>query len=289
MNLFIFGPGYAASAFVRREGSQFSRIAAAARDPETVPSGMRGLAQIHSFAEGALDDAGRADIERASHILTSVPPDASGDPVLRACGDLIASSRACSWIGYLSSVAVYGDRAGGWVDEDGALDATSERGKWRIAAERSWEGLRRPGRAVHLFRLAGIYGPERNALVNVSQGKAKRLIKPGQVFNRIHVDDIAQIIAATLDRRQPGGAWNVADDEPAAPQDVVSFAAGLLGLPAPPETPFDAAKLTPMAASFYADNKRVANAKVRRELGLTLRYPTYREGLRALHAAGEGR
>jgi nucleoside-diphosphate-sugar epimerase len=289
MRLFVFGMGYTASAFARLHGAKFETIAATVRSQSAAEAIAASGVRPHLFTDGALDDAGRADLVLATHLLISIPPDANGDPVLRACADFIARARDLCWVGYLSSVAVYGDRGGDWVDEDGALDATSARGRQRISAEKDWLDLgRRLGKPTHVFRLAGIYGPGRNALVNLREGKAKRIIKPGQVFNRIHVEDIAHIVAATIDAAHAGGVWNVADDEPAPPQDVVAYAAELLGVTPPPEISFDARALSPMAASFYADNKRIANAKVKEAFGLSLNYPTYREGLRAL-IAREGR
>jgi nucleoside-diphosphate-sugar epimerase len=289
VKLFVFGLGYAARAFIAHAGSRFDAIAATSRDQAKAGAAARIGVSLHRFDGGSLDEAARRDLCEASHVLVSVPPEEDGDPVVRVCAPDLAASGACLWIGYLSSVAVYGDRAGQWVDEGAALDATSARGRLRIAAVGQWLALgRRIARPVHIFRLAGIYGPGRNALDNLRQGRAKRLIKPGQVFNRIHVEDIARILAASIDHPRPGGVWNVADDEPAPPQDVVAFAAGLLGVAAPPETPFDEARLTPMAASFYADNKRVANRRVKQAFGLALRYQTFREGLRALAAQGEG-
>lgn len=283
VKLFIFGPGYTAGAFARRFGERFETIAATTRR-ETAPANVSGSTRAHDFSGGSLDADALADISAATHILISIPPDAQGDPTLNAAAALIEQSRACEWIGYLSSVAVYGDHGGAWIDEDAALNAVSVRGRQRVAAEQAWLDLgARSGRPVHIHRLAGIYGPGRNALVNLREGKAKRLIKPGQVFNRIHVDDIAAIIDASISHNS-GGIWNVADDEPGPPQDIVAFAADLLGVWPPPEIPFDPASLTPMAASFYADNKRVSNARMKEKLGVALRYPTYREGLRSLLA-----
>lgn len=287
MKLFIFGLGYSTSAFVRAYGAQFESVAATTRANDRRIDIAGRSVELHSIRDGRLDENALAQVAGATHLLISIPPDREGDPSLRASAATIERSRACRWIGYLSSVAVYGDHQGAWVDEGGALNATSARGRERIAAEREWlEFGARIGAATHVFRLAGIYGPGRNALVNLRDGKAKRLIKPGQIFNRIHVDDIAMIVDASIKRGRQGGIWNVADDEPAPPQDVVTFAAALLGVPPPPEVPFDAAQLTPMAASFYADNKRIANEKAKRLLGVALGRPTYREGLRALAAAG---
>ena len=286
MNLFCFGLGYSALALVRRERDRFAHVAG------TVTSGEKARALAAEGVEARVfgeDAAIVDDLARSDAILVSVPPVAApGDPVLARYREAIAASRA-AWIGYLSTIGVYGDHQGGWVDETTSPAPSSARSVARLAAERDWLALgERTGKAVQIFRLAGIYGPGRNALVQVAAGSARRLIKPGQVFNRIHVDDIAAVLAASLAQPRPGAIYNVADAEPAPPQDVVAFAAALLGAEPPPETPFGQAELSPMAASFYAENKRARTALLRDELGVTLRYPTYREGLRALAAAGEG-
>jgi nucleoside-diphosphate-sugar epimerase len=230
------------------------------------------------------DDAAavEAAIAVASHVLVSVPPGGPEDPVLARFGPALAA-RAPDWIGYLSTTGVYGDRQGGWVDEDSPLEPAGERGRWRVAAENAWRALS-PG--VEVFRLAGIYGPGRSALDRLRAGTAQRIVKPGQVFSRIHVEDIAQVLRAAIDTPHPGGVWNLADDEPAPPQDVIAFAADLLGLPVPPAIPFEAADLSPMARSFFAESKRVSNARIRERLGVRLIHPTYRDGLRAILDAG---
>jgi nucleoside-diphosphate-sugar epimerase len=193
------------------------------------------------------------------------------------------------WIGYLSTVGVYGDHKGAWVDETTVPRPSDGRSRYRLEAENGWLALGAArGIPTQVFRLAGIYGPGRNQLVQLAQGTARRIVKPGQVFNRIHVDDIAQVVAASLARPRAGAIYNVADDEPSPPQDVVTFAAALCGLVPPPEIPYDVADLTPMSRSFYSENKRVRNRLLSAELGVALRYPTYREGLTALRAAGEG-
>jgi nucleoside-diphosphate-sugar epimerase len=223
-----------------------------------------------------------AAIAEASHVLVSTPPGPDGDPVLPRFGRALAA-RAPRWVGYLSTTGVYGDRQGGWVDEASPLAPVNDRGRARVAAERAW---RDGGLPVEVFRLAGIYGPGRSALDRLRAGRAQRVVKPGQVFSRIQVEDVAGALAASIAAPRPGAIWNVADDEPAPPQDVIAFAAELLGLPAPPEVAFDAAELTPMARSFYAESKRVSNRRLRQELGLALRHPDYRAGLRAILAAG---
>jgi nucleoside-diphosphate-sugar epimerase len=223
-----------------------------------------------------------AAIGAAEALLVSVPPGEGGDPVLARHAPALAAAPA-KWIGYLSTTGVYGDRGGGWVDETGALAPVNPRGYRRVAAEAAWIAT---GLPVHLFRLAGIYGPGRSVLDRLREGRAQRIAKPGQVFSRIHVDDVAQTLRRSMERPDPRRAYNVADDEPAPPQDVVAFAAGLLGVPAPPEVTFEEAELTPMARSFYGESKRVSNRRIKEELGVRLAHPDYRAGLRAILAAG---
>jgi nucleoside-diphosphate-sugar epimerase len=190
-----------------------------------------------------------------------------------------------AWVGYLSTTGVYGDRQGGWVDETSALQPTGERGRRRVAAERAWLDLhRRRGVPVHVFRLAGIYGPGRSAIDTVLAGEAKRIDKPGQVFGLIHVADIAAVLEASIARPNPGAIYNVCDDDPAPPEAVIAEACRLLGRTLPPLVPFAEAKRTmsEMALSFYADNKRVRNDRIKKELGVVLTYPSYRDGLAAL-------
>lgn len=219
-----------------------------------------------------------AAIAAADHVLISMPPDAEGDPALaRHRADLLAARPR--WIGYLSTTGVYGDRAGGWVDETDPLRPINARSIWRMAAEQAWSEI---GLPVTLFRLAGIYGPGRSAFDRLRAGTAQRVVKPGQVFSRIHVEDIALALRAAMDLPSRGQIYNLADDEPAPPQDVIAFAANLLSLPVPPAIAFEEAELSPMARSFYANSKRVSNARAKRELGWQPRYPTYRDGLRAI-------
>lgn len=227
-----------------------------------------------------------ADLDAATHLLVSAGPDDAGDPVLRRLGGEIAARRGrFAWVGYLSTTGVYGDHGGGWVDEDTPLAPTTRRGRLRVEAEAAWRAL---GLPLHVFRLAGIYGPGRGPFEKVRRGTARRIVKEGQVFSRIHVDDIAQVLAASIARPDPGAVYNVCDDDPAPPQDVIAHAADLLGLPRPPETAFEEAEMTPMARSFYAESKRVRNDRIRRELGVRLIHPDYRSGLRALLAAEDG-
>ena len=229
-------------------------------------------------------------LAKATHVLSSAAPDASGDPVLAALSDALAGAAPhLRWAGYLSTTGVYGDHQGGWVDEDTPLTPTTERGRARVAAEGQWRDLAaRSGLPLHIFRLAGIYGPGRGPFEKVRDGTARRIIKPGQVFSRIHVDDIAQVLAASIARPDPGAVYNICDDDPAPPEDVIAEAARLLGLPEPPAVPFDKADLSPMAASFYAESKRVRNDRIKRDLGVRLIHPDYRSGLRAILQAATG-
>ena len=220
-------------------------------------------------------------LAEATHVLISAGPTADGDPVLNELREAIASKAAAlEWLGYLSTTGVYGDHAGDWVDEETPLTPTTKRGQMRKDAEEAWRAI--PGLPLHIFRLAGIYGPGRGPFEKVRQGTARRIIKQGQVFSRTHVEDIAQVLAASIARPAPGTAYNVCDDDPAPPQEVIAHAATLLGLPVPPAIPIEQAEMTPMARSFYAESKRVRNERIKTALGVRLRYPTYREGLAAL-------
>jgi len=273
--LLAFGLGYAARAFVRRLGPDW-RVVGTSRGGE---DGCLRFDGAHLLPGSAFDGV--------THILVSIPPDAAGDPVIDRHASDISSLPRLKWLGYLSTTGVYGTRGGGWVDETSELCPTSGRGRHRVAAEAAWLALwREHGVPVHVFRLAGIYGPRRSAFDALRSGTAKRVDAPGQVFSRIHVDDIATVLLASIARPRPGAIYNVCDDEPAAPADVVAHAAALLGMTPPPLIPLAEADLSPMAQSFYADNKRVANALIKRELGVTLAYPNYDAGLAAILAAG---
>jgi nucleoside-diphosphate-sugar epimerase len=277
-HLLCFGFGFSARAFAARLDKGVWKMSATSRDAE-------GIAEIDAQGfHGLLFDKALQIAPDVTHLLISAPPEEHGDPVLRLFqAQLQKLSKQLKWVGYLSTTGVYGDRGGDWVDEESPLEPTTARGQRRLEAERSWLRLHSDfGLPVHLFRLAGIYGPGRNTLLNVGDGSAKRIIKPGQIFSRIHVEDIAGVLAASLAKPNPGRAYNVCDDEPSPPQEVVEFAADFLGLPMPPEIPFEQAELSPMAKSFYADSKRVSNQRIKTELGYKLIYPNYRDGLRAL-------
>lgn len=278
-HLLCFGFGFSARTLATRLDKQAWKISATSRDPE-------GIAGINAQGfHGFLFDSKLQIAPDVTHLLISAPPDENGDPVVRLFQEQLQRlSKQLKWVGYLSTTAVYGDQGGDWVDEDSPLEPNTARGHRRLDAERSWLKLLSDyGLPVHLFRLAGIYGPGRNQLLTVLNGSAKRIIKPGQIFSRIHVDDIAGVLAASIAKPNPGRAYNVCDDEPCPPQEVVEYAANLLGLPLPPEIPFEQAELSPMAKSFYADSKRVSNKRMKNELGYKLLYPNYREGLTAIN------
>ncbi len=226
----------------------------------------------------------RPAIARATHILASIAPGDEGDPVLAEYGEAIARAAPhLKWVGYLSTTGVYGDHQGGWVDETTPLTPGTKRGRIRVLAESQWQELATSARLpLHIFRLAGIYGPGRGPFEKVKNGTARRIIRENQYFSRIHVEDIGAVLAASIARPDPGAIYNVADDDPSPPEDVLAEAARLLGLPLPPEVPFDEAEITPMARSFYAESKRVRNDRIKECLGVTLAYPDYRTGLRAL-------
>ena len=289
MNLFVFGLGYSASHFIRTYRDRFTHIIGTVTSQEKAGALVAAGIDAHVFAPDQTDPEIRRALQAADALLVSIPPDENGDPVLARCADEITGAPHLAWIGYLSTIGVYGDHRGAWVDEATPPNPISRRSTERLAAEKAWLDLgARSGKAVHIFRIAGIYGPGRNALKQLAEGTAKRVFKPGQVFNRIHVDDIAAVLMASLQRPRAGAVYNLADDEPTAAPDVVAHAARLVGVEPPPELPFEQAGLGPMAASFYGESKRVSNRLIKDELGVRLRYPSYREGLAALWAAGEG-
>jgi nucleoside-diphosphate-sugar epimerase len=276
--LLSLGHGYSAQALARRLIPQGWQVIGTTRS--TTRAAALAAAGVQPLIWPGTD-IGPA-LAQATHLLTSVAPDGAGDPVLRAEGARIGAARHLAWVGYLSTTGVYGDHAGAWVDEDTPLTPATERGRARAQAEAAWAAL---GLPLHIFRLAGIYGPGRGPFEKVRDGTARRILKPGQVFSRIHVEDIAQVLATSIARPDPGAVYNVCDDDPAPPEDVLSHAAALLGLPEPPGVPYDDAEMSPMARSFYAESKRVRNDRIKRDLGVRLLYPTYREGLAAILAA----
>jgi len=291
MKLFAFGLGYCALDFIARFGDLFESIAGTARNADKAAA--LASERIETFVFGPeREDPGLAEKALAADVLLiSIPPGVSVDPVLARFGHRIANLRAPQIIIYLSTIGVYGDSKGEWVDETRLPAPVSPRSVTRLQAEKSWAAIGRgPDKTVHILRLAGIYGPGRNALVNLKDGAAHRYVKKDQVFNRVHVEDISRAIAAAIAHVGPGGVWNVSDDAPTPPQDVVAFAAKLMGVEPPPEEDIDTAEgVSPMTRSFYAENKRVSNRKLKEELRVDLAYPNYRAGLEALFEAGEGR
>ncbi len=274
-HMLFFGFGFSAEALARRLDPAVWKISGTSRSVE-------GAAKIAALGHTGLV-FGDMDVIPATvtHIVSSIPPDAEGDPVLRKFFDQLATrAKSFEWVAYLSTTGVYGDHGGAWVNEDTPLTPNTERGHRRKSAESAW--LEIQGLPLHIFRLAGIYGPGRNALESLKDGTAKRVIRQGQVFSRIHVEDIAGILEASMAHPNPGRAYNVADDEACPPQDVISFAAELLRIEPPPEVAFEDAQLSPMARSFFMDSKRVSNARVKDELGYKFQFPNYRVGLRSL-------
>jgi nucleoside-diphosphate-sugar epimerase len=285
MRLFCFGFGYSAESFARRLSARTTALSGTRTSLTGSDSATLG-ATLAEFKGDAAPAEVRDLLAGTTHMLVSVPPDIEGDPVLRHFREDIANLVDLAWIGYLSTVGVYGDWQGQWVDETTPPRPISERSLRRLHAERAWAQFgRETGRRVEIFRLAGIYGPGRSAIDTLKADTARRIVKPGQIFNRIHVDDIAGTLVAAIDKDTGHRIYNVSDDEPAPPQDVLAYAAELLKLPMPPEVPFEQATLTGMAATFWTENKRISNARIKRELTVELLYPTYREGLRALAGA----
>lgn len=285
--LFCFGLGYSATVLARRLLAQGWSVAGTCQsEAKRRDLAAQGI-EAHVF------DGGRplaaAALAGATHLLSSVPPAETGDPVLGALGGILVGAAEWRWAGYLSTTGVYGDTGGAVVDEGAPLAPTSARGRRRVAAEAAWLALHAEHRLpVHVFRLAGIYGPGRSALDRVRDGTARRVVKPGHAFGRIHVEDIAGVLIASMARPDPGAVYNVCDDEPAPPADVIEFACRLLDRPPPPPMAFEEAAKTmsPMALSFWRDNRRIDNGRLKRDLGVRLAFPTYREGLRAILAAG---
>lgn len=287
MEIFFFGLGYCAEALIRRTPE--IEPSGTVRSDERVAELRRRGAEAFAF-DGAHADCGLEEaLKSAEAIVVSIPPRGAPGPLDRFAVALAAAPELRRVI-YYSTVGVYGDHGSGWVDETSATLTRSERGLARLADEKRWtEWGRERGVAVDILRLPGIYGPVRNALEKIRQGAARRIVKKGHIVNRAHVDDIAIVSRLALARGLDGQVWNVADDEPTPPQDVIAYAAMLLGVEPPPEEPFETAKLSEMSASFFAEERRVSNAKAKRLLGFRPVYPTYREGLKALFEAGEGR
>jgi nucleoside-diphosphate-sugar epimerase len=277
--LLTLGHGYCATALADRLLPTGWQILGTARTPE----GCSALAEQGITPVPWRPDVLKFALSQASHVLVSAGPKDAADPSLEAIGPALAErAKDLEWVGYLSTTGVYGDQDGAWIDEDCELRPSTKRGQSRLRAEQAWQAI--PDLPLHIFRLAGIYGPGRGPFAKVRNGTARRIIKPDQVFSRIHVEDIAQVLHTSMLMPEPGDIFNVCDDEPAPPQDVIQLAAELLNLPVPPAVPIDEVEMTPMARSFYSENKRVSNKRLKEELGIELKYPDYRVGLKALLA-----
>lgn len=285
--LFCFGLGFSALALARRLRAAGWSIAGTTRSAEKAAALRAEGIEVFLFSrEQPLADPAAA-LAGTTHLLTSIAPDDAGDPVLDLHAPALTGLAGLSWAGYLSTTGVYGNRDGGWVDEESELRPNAGRSRRRVTAEEAWlAACRTEGLPVHVFRLAGIYGPGRSMLDTVRAGKAKRIDRPGQVFSRIHVEDIATVLQASMAAPRPGRVYNVCDDDPASPAEVTAYACGLLGVDPPPLVPLEEAGLSPMGLSFWQDNKRVSNRRLHDELAVTLTYPTYKAGLDALLAQG---
>lgn len=284
-NLFCFGLGYSAEALARRVRPLGWHVAGTARTPEKVERIAALGYEAFLFDGNSPTPDVTAALARATHILVSAAPGEDGDPTLRCHAADIAQAPDVRWIGYLSTIGVYGNTDGAWVDETAPLNPGSERARRRVAAEAAWRAFGdAESRHVQIFRLGGIYGPGRSAIDDLRDGSARRIVKPGQVFNRIHVEDIASVLLAAAEGRGRHSVYNVVDGAPSPSHEMVAYAAELVGVAPPPEIPIDRAGLSPMGQSFYAENRRVANARLSDDLGVTLAYPSYREGLAAIAA-----
>lgn len=283
--LFCLGLGYCAESLARHLSVADWYVGGTARSADKVAAlATKGIDAVQ-WEGGPPSDLVIQKLRDATHILVSVPPDEHGDPAFAATADVIASAPHLQWLGYLSTTGVYGDTGGRVVDETEPVNPSGARGQRRVEAEREWISLFHDrGVPVHVFRLPGIYGPGRSVFDQIRRRQAKRIDKPGHAFSRIHVDDIALVLAASMHQPAPGEIYNVCDDEAAPPAEVTEYACSLLGIEPPPLEDFEAAKarMTPMALSFWNDNRRVSNAKIRESLGVRLKYPDYRSGLQAI-------
>jgi len=278
-HLLSFGHGFSARALARKlEGW---KVTGTTRQAQKVDEFRAEGATPIIWPNENTEDEIIGALENATHLLISPAPLENGDPVLAALRTEIAErATQFEWVGYLSTTGVYGDHLGEWVDENTPLTPATKRGQMRVQAEAEWQSI--PNLPLHIFRLAGIYGPGRGPFSKVRNGTARRIIKKGQVFSRIHVEDIAQTLKASIERPNAGAIYNLCDDDPAPPQDVIEYAAQLLDMPVPPSIDYELADMTPMARSFYAESKKVSNERIKKELGVKLKYPTYRSGLKAL-------
>lgn len=281
--LICFGLGYTARFLARRLQKQGWEVLGTTRSEKSAGKLKADGFDVRLYSGEQRSDELAAELTNATHVLLCIGPDEDGDPVLAHYGEDLEQAKGIEWAGYLSTVGVYGDHEGAWVDEETPPRPVSKRSVWRARAERDWLDFgEQSGLPVHIFRLAGIYGPGTGPQEKARSGTARRINKPGQVFNRIHVDDIASVLETSIAQPNPGTIYNVCDDEPAPPQDVVAHVCELLGIEPPAEVSFEEADLTPIGKSFYGENKRVSNRRIKEELGVALKYPTYREGMKAL-------
>jgi nucleoside-diphosphate-sugar epimerase len=285
MGVFFFGMGYSSLATARAIHQIIDGelpIAGTTRSEENIERLAESPYRLHLFDGTAKGPTLGADLHKATHVVLSIPPNESGDPVLNLHRDDLDAAPDLQWLCYFSTVGVYGDFGGDWVDETAPTRPVNRRSRQRVAIEQSWRDYAAErGVPLLILRLAGIYGPGRSAFEKLREGTARRIIKPGQVFNRIHVEDIGRVTALAAARKL-AGTFNLADDEPAPPQDLIEYAANQMGVPVPPDMPFEGASMTPMARSFYSDNKRVSNRAIKQALAIELLYPTYRAGLDAI-------
>lgn len=285
-HLFIFGLGYIGGALARAALAQGWSVAGTGRDPARLAAMQAAGIETHLFdRERPLAEIDTL-LARATHLLTTTPGDGRGDPVMDVHASNIVKARHLSWVGALSGASVYGDRGGGFATEESAIVATNSKAKARVRQELGWTALwQRDSLPVHIFRLGGVYGPGRSALDRVQSGTLERIAKPGHVFHWVHVDDVVQTLLASMAQPAPGRVYNVADDEALSVSDLVCLASEALNIAPPPARPFDAAKLSPMAAAMFADNRRVSNQRIKQELGVVLRFPRMNDGLRAIVTA----
>ena len=286
MNFFFFGMGYSALATARDIRHHIAAdipVAGTTRSRDGVEAFADTDYRIHVFDGRSPGATLVDDLARATHVVISAPPDERGDPVLEHHRDALAASGKLKWLCYYSTVGVYGNFGGAWIDETAETNPVNDRSKLRVTVENQWRAFAETLDIPLLtLRLAGIYGPGRSAFDKLRDGTARRIVKPNQVFNRIHVEDIARVTRLAAER-ELAGTFNLCDDVPAPPQELVAHAAGLMGVEPPPETPFETARMTPMARSFYMDNKRVSNRAIKQALGIEMLYPSYREGLAAIY------
>jgi len=284
--LFIFGFGFTSEAVAARVQDDFRTIIGTTRSSKKTSDIAAQDVEPALFGGEDVNPSLGEKLAETTHLLISIGPDEAGDPVLNALGDQLKQLQKLQWIGYLSTVGVYGDHDGAWVDETTVPRPVSMRSVQRVAAEAAWQAFAaEKGLPMAIFRLSGIYGPGRNAFMNIEKGTARRLVKPGQVFNRIHREDIAEAVALAM-AKSASGIYNITDYEPAPPQDVVTYAHQLAGKEPPVEVAFETAELSPMARSFYGENKRVSNAKSKSVLGMTYRWPNYHESLKRMWDEG---